>query len=61
MEDATATVIRQRSQISPEQAERFRHETVYYDSEQAKAAGIVTSVGDLQIQADHKSKIIFFE
>ncbi len=50
-----------RTSLSDEEIARFAREEVFYTAEQARAAGIVQTVADLQIPGDQRARILFLD
>jgi len=59
--DAMTQIFRDRTKLSPSEIDRFGRETVIYTAEQARAAGVVQTVGDLRIPGGGKAKILFMD
>jgi ATP-dependent protease ClpP protease subunit len=60
-EEAMARIYRDRTSLPDSEIERYKNETVTYDTEAAMKYGIVQQVGDLQIPGEQKAKLVFLE
>lgn len=58
---ALATIYRERTRLTDADIQRFQHETVIFNAEQALTNQIVDGVADLRIPGDQKAKVLFVE